>query len=210
LQVFRHVMITLYLFQLVMIALLIVKRFVWVALLAIPILVTGIVHRIGAGLLQRSWDVVSMRAAYELDAADAAAQQKSQQQQHQQLGASQHSGQRSSSCQAEEAAEAGREGHRAWDGNQVFNSESGSSSSSSRSATAVEGSVRVGSSAGAGASQQGSVAMAWDELYRPPGQRLLLVGPKIEVDLSQQVAAMKQRLAAHNAAVQGHQKRSAV
>jgi len=65
--------ITLYLFQLVMIALLIVKRFVWVVLLLIPLAVTVVVHRIGSGFLQRSWGVMSMRTAHELDVADAAA-----------------------------------------------------------------------------------------------------------------------------------------
>jgi hypothetical protein len=52
LQMFQHVFSSLYIFQLVMVALLIVKRFVWVALLAPLILATVLVHHIGSEVSQ--------------------------------------------------------------------------------------------------------------------------------------------------------------
>lgn len=42
-------------------------------LLVVPVVLTAFVHRLGAGFLQRSWGVMSMRAAYELDLLDVAA-----------------------------------------------------------------------------------------------------------------------------------------
>eukprot|EP00775_Hariotina_reticulata_P002150 gene2150-2468_t len=51
-QMFQHVIVSLYIFQLVMVALLIVKRFVWVALLAPLILATMLVHHIGLQVIQ--------------------------------------------------------------------------------------------------------------------------------------------------------------
>lgn len=159
-------MITLYLFQLVMIALLIVKRFVWVVLLLIPLVVTIIMHRIGSRSLQRSWGVMSMRAAYELDVADA------------------------------DAAAAAAGG--------ASPAETGATGSSTQAHEGSQHSSRVPGVQGdtvAGAEQPpstGSVAAAWSELYRPPGERLLLSGHRIEAELAQQVQAMKLRLAAHN------------
>lgn len=137
LQVFRHVVITLYLFQGVMIVILAVKQFVWAVLVVVPVVLTAFVHRLGADFLQRSWGVMSMRAAYELDLLDAAA-----------------------ACQ--------------------------------QPAEQQHADAKVPSQ------QQQQQSAAWGELYRPPGQRVLLQGPGIEARLAQQVAAMQQRLAEHN------------
>jgi hypothetical protein len=175
--VFRHVIIALYVFQLVMIALLAVKRFVWTLLLLIPLLCTILVHRIGAGFLQRSWGVMSMKAAHELDMADAAVQQQQQQQQQ------------SEQQQRGTAAGALR----------VV----GSSSATGQSDRLAGPGVLAGN-------QPGSLSAAWGELYRSPGQRLLLLGPSIEQGLAQQVGAMQQRLAEHNAAAAGKRRMSAV
>jgi hypothetical protein len=144
-QVFRQVVISLYLFQGVMIVILAVKQFVWAVLLVVPVVLTAFVHRLGAGFLQRSWGVMSMRAAYELDLLDAAA----------------------ASGQQPTAAAEQRQHH----GDEQVASEQ----------------------------QQQQSSTAWSELYRPPGQRVLLQGPGIEARLAQQVAAMQQRLAEHNA-----------
>jgi hypothetical protein len=91
---FRHVFIALYIFQAVMAALLIVKRFVWTPLIVPAFLATLLVHHIGSRLLQRSWDVLSMKAAHKLDLEDQRdavgllKQLKQQQQQQQLVGSS--------------------------------------------------------------------------------------------------------------------------
>jgi hypothetical protein len=180
LQVFSHVITSLYLFQLVMIALLAVKRFIWALLLIIPVLATMLVHRLGSSYLQRSWGVMSMRAAYELDLADAAEQQQQQQRLAYADGGS--SGNRGVTGAAENSV-LNQQQQRLGSGAATDN-HGGSSGSSSNAASNWQ--------------HQGSLSAAWGELYRPPGQRLLLLGPKIEEGLRQRVGDMQQRLARHN------------
>jgi hypothetical protein len=162
-----------------MIALLGVKQFLWVVLLVLPVLLTAFVHRLGAGYLQRSWGIMSMRAAYELDVADAAAAQQQQQ------------------LTGRELAD------RPWDEAHLQpKPPSGTSSSSNRDdwlqpAQQSDASLSVAGNFAEGS--RGSLSAAWGELYRPPGQRMVLLGPRIEARLAEQVAVVKQRLAEHNA-----------
>lgn len=179
----------LYLFQLVMIALLIVKRFVWVVLLLVPLGVTIIVHRVGARSLQRSWGAVSMRAAHELDLADAEAAT---------VGAA--------------AAVSGTEeqGQQAQEGQVISLSSPWDVALAQRDQGGVEQQQKQQQEGGAGSAgvmaapshktPATTIASTWAELYRPTGQRLLLTGPQVEAGLAQQVEEMKQRLAQHNAA----------
>lgn len=179
-QVFRHVIVSLYLFQLVMIALLAVKRFIWALLLIIPVLATMLVHRLGSSYLQRSWGVMSMRAAYELDLADAAEQQQQQQRLAYGDGGSSGDGGVAGAAQ-----------------NAVLNQQQQRLGSSAATG-GLGGSSGSSSNAASNWQHQGSLSAAWGELYRPPGQRLLLLGPKIEEGLRQRVVDMQQRLARHN------------
>jgi hypothetical protein len=150
-----------------------VKLFVWTLLLLIPLLCTVLVHRIGARFLQRSWGVMSVKAAHELDMADAAIQQQQQvEQQDDRTAAAALQGVDSSSA-------TGRSGKPAGPG-------------------VLEG------------NKPGSLSAAWGELYRSPGQCLLLLGPSTEQGLAQQVAAMQQRLAEHNAVAAGKRRMSVV
>jgi len=203
--VFRQVITTLYIFQLVMIALLIVKRFVWVVLLLIPLAVTIVVHRIGSGFLQRSWGVMSMRTAHELDVADAAAAAAAAPdaagKQHVQEDVPAPMLDRGAATVGDVStlsknSRLGRPRDVCGDG--------GDGDGSSRPSAGQQGSVGPDSEVQPEVKQQcGSLAAAWGELYRSPGQRVLLTGPRIEAGLAEQVAVMKQRLAQHNAVVAG-------
>lgn len=186
-----------------MIALLAVKRFLWTLLLAIPLIATLLVHRLGSSYLQRSWGVMGMRAAHELDVADAAAagaveeeQQQGQGGEQRQQSAGSGSGDgssSSSSCGLNAAVTSGSVLHQHQQHQQAgCVSEAGANPGSSSSSCIL--------AAGQQQQQQGSLPAAWGELYRPPGQRLLLLGPRIEAGLREQVQQMKQRLAEHNAA----------
>jgi hypothetical protein len=70
-QVFNQVMTGVYLFQVVMLALLAVKRFPFAALLLPLILGTAMMHVAAMRAFSRPWELLSLRDARQLDMQDA-------------------------------------------------------------------------------------------------------------------------------------------
>eukprot|EP00879_Flechtneria_rotunda_P010123 GHRR01010581.1.p1 GENE.GHRR01010581.1~~GHRR01010581.1.p1 ORF type:complete len:468 (+),score=154.92 GHRR01010581.1:1140-2543(+) len=200
-QLFRHVFVALYLFQLVMAALLIVKRFVWVPLLIPIFLITLLVHRIGSALLQRSWRTLSMRAAYDLDVEDAREEAEA-------IAAatsSQHQQQYYGHTAAVGATTDDRYDQQLWRQQQsntnchwktsnpvIARNYTAAVTSDSRLAALVEQRLL-------------SQVAAWSDMYRPPAVQLLVHAPELHASLKQRIAAMQARLAAHNAAAEAQQ-----
>jgi hypothetical protein len=197
LQLFRHVFIALYVFQLIMGALLIVKRFVWVTLLVPLIFCTALVQHIGSKLLQRSWDVLSVRAAHDLDVQDRqeAVQALKFWQQPQLAGLFAGTGAHAGSAQAELFQVQQLTGHteaQATGSNGFLEGDADLDSGAADAATAADADVAD--------EVCRSQAVQWAQLYRPPAQQLLEVAGELQEQLAVRVAAMQARLAAHNAA----------
>jgi hypothetical protein len=200
------VFIALYIFQLIMGALLIVKRFVWVTLLIPLIFATALVQHIGSKLLQRSWDVLSVRAAHELDVQDRqeALQALKFWQQPQLAGqlagkAAALAGKQQKQLQSTESAAT----------EQLLQQQDAASSSETRTAVGDSfdpdfGQCDVDEAADARAADDvcRDQAALWAQLYRPPAQQLLEVAGQLQEQLAARVAAMQARLAAHNAAAE--------
>jgi hypothetical protein len=204
LQLFRHVFIALYVFQIIMGALLIVKRFVWVALLVPLLFATALVQHIGSKLLQRSWDVLSVRAAHELDVQDRqeALQALRFWRQPQVAGALAGNG----------AVLAGQAR-----GGLAGQQQSNTGAAVAKQDAAREQDAAIGlagvvlgvsdSDLGVGTADARaaddvcrSQAGLWAQLYRPPAEQLLEVAGQLQEQLAARVVAMQARLAAHNAA----------
>jgi hypothetical protein len=209
LQLFRHVFIALYVFQIIMGALLIVKRFVWVALLVPLFFVTALVQHIGSKLLQRSWDVLSVRAAHDLDVQDReeALQALRFWQQPQVAG----------QLAVQQLAGAGDTDDGLAGQQQLHGSVSvpqqdaapqqGMSASSDVAGVGMgvsdlDGGIGGAATADARAADDvcRSQAELWAQLYRPPAGQLLEVAGQLQERLAARVVAMQARLAAHNAA----------
>ncbi|WIA11265.1 hypothetical protein OEZ85_011390 [Tetradesmus obliquus] len=192
-QLFRHVFIALYIFQLIMAALLIVKRFVWVVLLLPLFFLTALTQHIGSKLLQRSWDVLSVRAAHELDLQDRqeAAQALRFWRQPQLAGQLAGNLQEGGGLAGKQQLRAGSAGAAAAaagvDVDASFNRDGEGTAAASAEAREAEEVCR-------------SQAAQWAQLYRPPAEQLLEAAGPLQETLAARVGAVQTRLAAHNAA----------
>jgi hypothetical protein len=203
LQLFRHVFIALYVFQIIMGALLIVKRFVWVALLVPLIFVTALVQHIGSKLLQRSWDVLSVRAAHELDVQDRqeALQALRFWQQPQLAG---HLA--GNDAVLAENAESGLAGQQQPYPTSAAVADQDVASSNAMGLAGVglgvsDSDLDVGTEDARAADDVcRNQAGLWAQLYRAPAEQLLEVSGQLQEQLAARVVAMQARLAAHNAA----------
>jgi hypothetical protein len=196
------VFIALYVFQIIMGALLIVKRFVWVALLVPLIFVTALVQHIGSKLLQRSWDVLSVRAAHKLDVQD---RQEALQALRfwQQPQLAQHLGGNGPALAGKtESGLAGQQ--QPYNDAAVAEQDAASSNAAGLAGVGLgvsDSDLDVGTADARAADDVcRSQAGLWAQLYRAPAEQLLEVAGQLQEQLAARVVVMQARLAAHNAA----------